>query len=157
MERLHKTVDTEALLETYRTLLQETECLPLVISGSSMVPFLVDGRDTVFLTKVDRPIVKGDMVLYKRDCGRYILHRVCRVYPDRFDIVGDAQTQIEKNVRRDQICALVCRAERKGKTEKPGTFWWDFFEKIWIRMIALRPFILRCYTKISTLAGRNHR
>lgn len=35
--------------------------------------------------------------------------------------------------------ALVTAVRRKGKLLQPGSFWWDFFEKVWIRVIPLRP------------------
>lgn len=57
-------------------LLDDTQAVPLVIS--SMTPFLVHGRDTVYLSKVSGPIKKGDMVLYQRSSVRYILHRALK-------------------------------------------------------------------------------
>ena len=64
-------------------------------------------------------------------------------------MVGDAQTQLEKDIRRDQIIAVVTSALRKGKMQKPGTFWWEFFEKLWINMIPLRPAVVKLYTKTA--------
>ena len=73
-----KTLEPEQLMEPLLELLEETEAAPLVISGSSMTPFLVHGRDTVFLSKPVFPLKRGDMVLYRRDTGAYILHQVYR-------------------------------------------------------------------------------
>ena len=145
MEELRRTVDTQELLETYRELLKETETLPLVITGNSMAPFLVHGRDRAWLTGVKRPLKVGDIVLYRRDSGAYILHRICRAEGDRFCLIGDAHRVIEQNIRRDQIFAVVCRVERKGKVLAPGSFWWEFFEKIWVRIIPLRGALARLY------------
>ncbi len=60
-----------------------------------------------------------------------------------FYIAGDAQIQIEGPVRQDQIFAVVTSAERKGKRIEKGNFTWDFFEKVWIRIIPLRPFLVK--------------
>ena len=81
MEHKTRTVDNALLLEEYRTLLETAEQLPLLISGNSMSPFLVHGRDTVYLTKVNRPLRKGDIVLYQRKGGAYILHRRAICFP----------------------------------------------------------------------------
>ena len=35
-------------------------------------------------------------------------------------------------MRREQIFARVTQVERKGKRLAPGSFWWGFFEKVWI-------------------------
>ena len=38
---------------------------------------------------------------------------------------------------------------RKGKLQKKGSFWWEFFEKLWIRIIPLRPMLTKIYTYIT--------
>ena len=149
MEYKTRTVDTAVLLEEYRTLLQTVDTLPLLISGSSMTPFLVHGRDTVYLTRVSRPLKRGDIVLYQRKNGAYILHRICAVEGDTCSTVGDAQTNIERGVERDQIFAVVCSAVRKGRRQAPGCFWWEFFARIWVRIIPLRPALMRIYSLVT--------
>ncbi len=145
MESNLKILSPEELMPPLLELMEETDCVPLVISGGSMSPFLVHGRDTVYLSKVRRPLQKGDMILYQRDNGSYILHRIYRAEPHSFTLVGDAQTQLEPGIRPDQVLALVTAVRRKGKILKPGSFWWDFFQKVWIRMVPLRPFLRTCY------------
>ena len=126
-------------------LVEQGQTVPLVISGGSMNPFLVHHRDTVYLSKIDRTLKKGDMILYRRSSGAYVLHRIHRVREDSFDLVGDAQTQIEPGIRREQVLALVTAVRRKGKLLKGGSFWWEFFEKIWIRLVPVRQGILKVY------------
>ena len=147
-------VDTALLLEEYRTLLETVDQLPLLISGNSMSPFLVHGRDTVYLTKVNRPLRRGDIVLYRRKNGAYILHRICAVEGETFSIIGDAQTEIEHGIAKEQIFAVVCAADRKGKRQAPGCFWWDFFAKFWIRIIPARPILLRIYCGLKSIFWR---
>lgn len=149
MEQKVRKVDTAALLEEYRTLLETVDTLPLLISGSSMTPFLVHGRDTVRLTRVSRPLKRGDIVLYQRKNGAYILHRICAVEGETFSLVGDAQTGIERGIEREQIFAVVCSAVRKGKLQRPGCFWWEFFARGWVRVIPLRPALLRIYSLLT--------
>ena len=152
MNRKFMTLPPEVLLEEYRRILAEepeVEALPLVISGSSMTPFLVHGRDTVYLSRLERPARRGDMLLYQRSCGQYVLHRVWKVEKDgTFTMVGDAQVELERGIREDQIIAVVTSVIRKGKRMGPGSFWWEFFEKIWIRMVPLRPFFWKVYSRL---------
>ena len=149
MNMRRNTLPPEILLEEYRRLLTEDpqiKALPLIVSGSSMTPFLVSGRDTVYLSRLERPARRGDILLYLRDSGKYILHRVWRVEKDgTLTIVGDAQTELERGIREDQIIAVVTSVVRKGKRMGPGDFWWEFFEKIWIRMVPLRYLVWRLY------------
>ena len=139
----------EVLLEEYRRLLAEEpriQALPLIVSGSSMSPFLIHGRDTVYLSRLTRPVRRGDILLYQRRNGKYVLHRVWKVCPDSYTMVGDAQTVLEPGIRDDQIIAIVTAADRKGKRMAPGGFWWEFFEKAWIRMVPLRRPVQRLYS-----------
>lgn len=149
MEHRVRVLPPEVLMEQLLGLLDSAEYVPLNISGSSMTPFLVHSRDTVYLSKVTRPLKKGDMILYRRDNGAYILHRIYRVTPDGYWLVGDAQILIEKGLRPDQVLALVTAVRRKGKLLQPGSFWWDFFEKVWIRVIPLRPGIVAAYSALT--------
>ena len=66
------------------------------------------------------------------------MHRICRVRPEGFYLVGDAQTEIEGPIRREQIFGRVVSVRRKGRRIGPGNFWWEFFEHVWIRVIPLR-------------------
>jgi hypothetical protein len=146
-----KALSPEELIPPLLELLKETDCVPLVISGSSMTPFLVHHRDTVYLSRIHRPLQRGDMILYRRDNGRYILHRIYRAEPDGYTLVGDAQTALEHGIRPDQILALVSAVRRKGRYLGPGSFWWLFFRHIWIRMVPIRPWILSIYSGVTQL------
>ncbi|MDO4491748.1 MAG: S24/S26 family peptidase [Lachnospiraceae bacterium] len=147
-----KIVDTYEYVSVLRELTEEGQSVSMLISGSSMSPFLAHQRDYIYFEKPKRPLKKGDMVFYQRDTGQYVMHRICRVCKDgTFHMVGDAQIQIEKGIRPDQIFALITQVKRKNRLLKPGDFWWDFFQKVWIRMIPLRPLAKRVYSVIYRL------
>ena len=144
MEPELRVEEPQVLMPKLLALLEETGSVPLVISGSSMTPFLVHRRDTVYLSKVCRPLKRGDMILFRRDSGDYILHRILRAEQGIYILVGDAQNWME-TVREDQVMATVTAVRRKGKLLTEGSFCWIFFEKIWIRMIPLRHPIMKLY------------
>ena len=149
-----RTVDTVSFLDTLCEVLQTSDMVSLLVSGNSMVPFLVHRRDMVYLAAVTRPLKKGDLVLYRRDSGAYVLHRIAREEKSGYTMVGDAQTQLEPGIRLDQIRALVVAAERKGRRQQPGSFWWEFFEKIWIRIVPLRPLCFKVYGLFKRPGGK---
>ena len=151
MESNVKIISPEELIPPLLSLLEEAESVPLVISGYSMTPFLVHCRDTVYLSKIRQPLKRGDMVLYQRDSGNYVLHRIYRSDSSTYTMVGDAQTLLERGIRHDQMLALVTAVHRKGKLLKPGTFWWVFFQRVWIRMVPLRPVVLKVYSGVNRL------
>lgn len=145
MEKKHICVETAALMDEYRTLLELTDMLPLTVTGHSMVPFLVERRDTVYLSRIRGSLRRGDMALYRRAGGAYVLHRVYRARDGCYTMLGDAQTLPEPGIRQEQLVAVVTAVERKGKQLRKGCFWWFFFEKVWIRMLPLRPLGVRAY------------
>jgi hypothetical protein len=138
----------EILIPRIMALLECSDAVPLVITGDSMMPFLAHGRDTVFLCKPQQALRVGDMIFYRRDNGRYILHRIVGIDDDRLRLLGDAQQIIEPGIRQDQVIAVVTAVRRKDKILKPGDFLWDFFEKVWIKLIPLRYYLLRIYLLI---------
>ena len=138
-------VDTYEYVSVLKELVEEGKEVSMLISGNSMSPFLCHERDTVFFKAPDRELRVGDIVFFQRQSGRYILHRICRVKKDGYYIVGDAQSEIEGPVSREQIFAIVTKVKRKGQLIKPGDFWWEFFEKVWPRVIPLRPAIEKLY------------
>lgn len=52
------------------------------VAGSSMSPFLAGGRDTVFFSRPDTPLRRGDIVFYERASGQFVMHRIRRVHRD---------------------------------------------------------------------------
>ena len=138
----------ETLIPKILALLEVSDAVPLVITGSSMTPFLAHQRDIVYLSKPVRPLRRGDMIFYRRDNGQYVLHRIWKVMDGRYWLIGDAQCAIEPGIRADQVIAVVNAVRRKGKLIKPGDISWEFFEHLWIRMIPLRPVAFKIHSLI---------
>ena len=86
----------------------------LPVTGYSMLPMLHHRKDTVVLEPVSETPKKGDLMLYKRDNGAYILHRILKKKPQHYICCGDNQLKKEQ-VRPDQMLAVVTAFTRKGK------------------------------------------
>ena len=138
-------LDTDAYVSALRDLVNEGKECRLLISGSSMAPFLVHERDSIIFSKPQRELQRGDMVFYQRETGQFVMHRILHVKPDGLYIVGDAQTEIEGPVNPKQVFAVVTKAQRKGKWIGPGDFWWWFFRTVWLRLVPVRKIILKLY------------
>lgn len=84
--------------------------------GTSMLPLLRQGKDSVALRKLDRPPRKHDILFYQRADGSYILHRVKAVTSQGLTLWGDNHTMLEHGVTEDQIigyAAKIFRGERE--------------------------------------------
>lgn len=138
-------VDTREYVGVLRQLTEEGREVSMVVAGGSMSPFLIHERDSIYFKKPDRELKKGDMVFFQRKNGQYIMHRICKVKPEGYYIVGDAQVNVEGPVSREQIFAIITKVKRKEKWVKPGDFWWEFFEHVWIHMIPVRRMVMKMY------------
>ncbi len=101
--------------------------------GTSMLPLLVQERDSVVLRRNSKmPAKKHDIAFYRRSNGQFVLHRVMQIEKDgTYTMCGDNQTRLEYGIRREQIIAYVSAIYRKGKRikmENTGhlmyVFWW---------------------------------
>ena len=61
----------------------------LTVTGYSMMPMLHNGRDSVELTLPQGPCRKGDVILYRREDGRIILHRIIAMDGENYICCGD--------------------------------------------------------------------
>lgn len=154
MERKVRVIEPEALMAQLPEMLQETESVPLVISGNSMAPFLKHGRDTVYLSGITQPPKKGDIVLYRRGNGQYILHRIYRQRGQTYELVGDGQWGIEPGIRPEQLLAVVNTVRRKEKLLRKGSFCWEFFEHLWLALLPVRPAITWVYGAMTAWRKR---
>ncbi len=57
--------------------------------GDSMEPMLHQRCEQLLIEKANRELKNGDVVLYKRESGQYVLHRIVRNKKDTFVIRGD--------------------------------------------------------------------
>ena len=129
-----KQVDTKAYMTALRSLTEQGHSVSVPVAGSSMSPFLAGGRDTVFFSRPDTPLRRGDIVFYERASGQFVMHRVRRVHRDgSLDILGDAQAETE----------TVCRT---GRQLQPGDFLWELFRGPWLWVIPLRHPIVRIWS-----------
>ncbi|CVI69368.1 Peptidase S24-like protein [Clostridiales bacterium CHKCI001] len=141
-----KYVDTMQYLTTICQILKDGKTAVIPVSGGSMMPFLVSERDFVMLSRTEGEIRKGDIVLYQRRNGQFVLHRVYKIRKKKwYYMVGDAQNVIEGPIMEGQVRAKVIKVMRNGIWISETCFWWCFFEVIWIRIIPVRKYIWKGY------------
>lgn len=111
--------------------------------GYSMYPFIVPGRDSVVLTGIENPesLRRGDVVLYRRQEGILVLHRIWKVKKDGLYMVGDNQSDIEGPIKKEQVKALLVSIEKKGKYISSRNLWYRTCSGIWLVLRPLRPVI----------------
>lgn len=148
-------VPMESLYDVILLQLQNGGKANLVVTGVSMKPMLTEGRDTVILMPITADPVAGDIVLYRRDNGKFVLHRIIRITPEGYLISGDNQYKLEE-VSRQQMLAVVSAFVRKGRSHtlrEPGyrLYRWAWVKLFWLRKpyIKLRRKLGRIYHKLK--------
>ena len=127
-------IDTKEYLNTICQLLQEGKRdLPVPVTGDSMRPFLQTG-DIVHLNRCDAP-KKGDILLFTRPDGSFVLHRVHKIRKDgTFLMLGDNQL-LPEPVPAERIHAKVTSARCKDKPLTPKSLRWWCYAKLWTRPV----------------------
>ncbi len=127
----------------YREFLAREEKLVYTGRGSSMKPLIRPAKDLIVVERLRRPPKKYDVLLFQRDCGDYVLHRLLQIRKDGYVLCGDNQWFRECGIREDQVIGVltaVIRGGREIRMDSPGArlyahLWCDGF---WLRAAALR-------------------
>lgn len=95
--------------------------------GDSMMPLIKQGRDLLVIEKAECPLKRGDIPLYKRDSGQYVLHRIISVRRGKYRICGDNRISVERGIEDRHIIGKLVALVRDGKEiplrEAEGSFY----------------------------------
>lgn len=59
-------VDNQEYMKVVRSILEEGKEVPLVVTGNSMMPFLIGRRDQVLIKRIERPLKKEILLFSER-------------------------------------------------------------------------------------------
>ena len=159
MRNAHQ-VDTEEYLNAVSALIAEGREVTVPVRGGSMNPFLVDNRDCVLLVPVLERLRRGDIVLFRRSSGQYVLHRIVAVRRSRpgghepvYFMRGDAQEMTEGPVARAQVRALAARVMRQGRWLTDRDLRVLFFRHLWCRRYFPRRAALAVYRLVRRITA----
>ena len=104
----------EQLMPVIRESIAAGQSFWLRPKGTSMLPMIRQGKDSVRLSPVPGKLKKYDLPLYQRENGQYVLHRIVKV-ADTYTCVGDNQFDLEKDLKHEQMIAVVTAFARGKK------------------------------------------
>lgn len=142
-------VQLDELMPIIREQLETGGTVRFSPQGISMLPMLRQGVDSVILSPVKKELKKYDLPLYRRDNGKYILHRIVKV-GETYTCMGDNQFQKETGISQDQVIAYVSSFYRGEKEYRVDDVRYLLYCRIWHFM---RP-IRRMYRKFKSLVKR---
>lgn len=104
----------ESIYPIIKESLENGKSVVLSPKGTSMLPMLRQGIDTVTLSPIKKTLKKYDVCLYRRDDGKYVLHRIVKT-GEEYTCIGDSQFVKECGLRKDQMLAVVTSFTRGQK------------------------------------------
>ena len=119
-------------------------------NGTSMLPTLKAGRDTLVLVSPPTKLRKYDVAMFKRGNGQYVLHRVIDVGAS-YTFIGDNQFEPERGISSEDIIALCIAYERNGRRVRLDSFSSRVFARLWHFTRPLRRVYRKCAKKMKSI------
>ena len=117
------------------------------IKGTSMNPLFKAGRDKVYIEKYNGGAKVGDILLYKRQSGELVLHRLVKILPSSYVLCGDNHLILEYGVTDSDVLGICTGYYKNGKYKNLKTLSYKLYLAFWGR----NRFLRRIFLKIKSL------
>ncbi len=138
--------------ETIRTVLDSGGEFRIYPKGTSMLPLIRAGQDSVCLSKPEGNLKRNDIAFYLRDNGEYILHRVVKAEKGSYIMCGDNQIAQESGIENRHIIGYVTRVFRGEKEITPKNAGYRLYLLLWRSF-----FIRRVFFKLRHILGKDRK
>lgn len=139
MQKINREVEFAVLMQLIEEKLSMDGEVNILATGNSMYPLFRHKKDQVLLGRAEAGnLKKYDMILYRRDSGQYVLHRIVGEGKDGYVLRGDHQIQDEYPVRPDQVIAKVRSFCRNGRQVSCGDRGYRIYVQVWMHTVLLR-------------------
>ncbi len=143
-------IQNNLLLDDVATMVASGERVVLLTKGQSMLPFIVGGRDSVELRKMNGEICVGDILLAKiPNPTRYVIHRAIKIEDDIVTLMGDGNITGTEQCTKGDVAAHISAIIKPHKTIDPNTEKERRLAKIWQILKPIRRYLLFIYRRIE--------
>jgi len=120
----------------------------LPVNGSSMLPFIIGGRESVILQKPVAPRV-GDVVLAWVENRRYVVHRIIRIAGENVTLMGDGNILGTERCTLADIKAIATHVvDAQGKRHEMNNRWRRRAARLWFLLRPIRRYLLAIYRRL---------
>lgn len=152
-------ITDERIIEEAIRLVEDGVCVTLPVSGNSMLPFIIGGKESVILQQPAEPKV-GDVVLAWVERPRasasagmeslYVVHRIIRIDGDHVTLMGDGNIAGTEHCLRDGIKARVTHVvDEKERRHDIYNRWRKLAARLWFWLRPVRRYILAIYRRVK--------
>lgn len=147
-------VPMSALTPLMEEILAQGGSVEMTVTGHSMEPMLHDRVSRVRL-RAPRELKRGDLPLYRRTDGHYVLHRVTQADGGCMTCCGDAQWVLEPNIARSQIVAVMEAFDRKGgRWVRVDSALYGVYWHVWLTIRPLRHLAVGGMRRVKRLLSK---
>ncbi len=151
------TISNEDLFGEVTSLLREGRSVTIPVKGSSMAPFIIEGKDAVVLEGIEactpegqerRKAKVGDIVLFKAD-GKYYLHRILRIENDVAEIQGDGILRSKERCATKRIFGRATAVIKNGRKQvNVNSFSYRLKIRVWLSLHPCRRLLLGIWRRL---------
>lgn len=124
--------------------LEQGKRVCFTVSGSSMMPWIVNNRDSVELISAKNiQLKKGDIILFQPLKHKYVLHRIIKVCPTGYLTAGDGNLYADGIASKESVIAKAVSIRRKGKELDCEKIRWKIVFHIWMLLFPVRGYLLK--------------
>ena len=141
-------MNDNGFIEEALRLVQKGVTVTFPVTGQSMLPFIIGGKESVIL---HRPglIDVGDVVLAWVDGNRYVVHRIIKLDYDRVTLMGDGNLTTEHCALSDIKARVTHVVDAKDKTYYLYNKWRKSAAKVWYWLRPIRRYLLAIYRRVK--------
>lgn len=135
-------------IEEALRLVQKGVTVTFPVTGQSMLPFIIGGKESVIL-HAPGLIDVGDVVLAWVDGNRYVVHRIIKLDYDRVTLMGDGNVAVTEHCRLNDIKARVTHVvSADNKKRDLYSRWRVRAAKLWYWLRPIRRYLLAIYRRL---------
>lgn len=134
-------------------LLSQGKSVEITVTGNSMYPMLRHRISRVRLAPAG-DLQKGDLPLYRRDNGSFVLHRIIAVDDGKYTCCGDNQWRPEPGIRPDQIVAVVSDFARGSRWTSCSGRVYRLYWMFWVTIRPLRRLVFGGWGRVKRFVRR---
>lgn len=124
--------------------LEQGKRVCFTVSGSSMMPWIVNNRDSVELISAKNiQLKKGDIILFQPLKHKYVLHRIIKVCSTGYLTAGDGNLYADGIASKESVIAKAVSIRRKGKEIDCEKIRWKIVFHIWMLLFPVRGYLLK--------------
>ena len=141
-------MNDNGVIEEAVRLVQEGVTVTFPVTGQSMLPCIIGGKESVILHAPGLTAV-GDVVLAWVDGNRYVVHRIINIDGDRVTLMGDGNVRGTEHCLLKDVKARVTHVvDAKDKTHYLYNRWRMLGAKVWYWLRPIRRYLLAIYRRL---------